>query len=122
MKTETPISDGACVGASWIIASHSNGDFVPLEVARKLELELYALRICFAEASQQASNNGRKQYLEEGWLYPLHKQKLEQQCETLKKDKQLLLDALKSLIPKEQLEAIARYQEAKDFVRKHFNL
>ena len=36
-----------------------------------------ALRVAFADASQQCSNNGRKQYLEEGWLDPLNRKAVE---------------------------------------------
>jgi len=51
-----------------------------LEDYDKLRVELDAVkkerdaaRVCFAEASQQCANNGRDQYLKEGWLDPLNK-------------------------------------------------
>jgi hypothetical protein len=40
MKIETPISDRSQVDAGYIIASHSSGDFVPLEVSQQLETDL----------------------------------------------------------------------------------
>ena len=39
-KSLTPISDAAVVDAGWIIATHSDKDYVPHKTARKLEIEL----------------------------------------------------------------------------------
>lgn len=35
----TPMTDAAKVGASWIVASHSTRDFVPVELSEELEKE-----------------------------------------------------------------------------------
>lgn len=42
--SKTPITDAAEVNAGWIIAAHSNGNFVPIEVCRSLEEAAQGLR------------------------------------------------------------------------------
>lgn len=50
--SETPRTEAAKVGAEWIIASHSAGDFVRAAIAETLELETQSLTRRLAEAEK----------------------------------------------------------------------
>lgn len=157
--SKTPISDEACVDAGWIIASHSNGDFVSLETARFLENAAWKARQREAEQLveikvwQDRADTHEQNYKEmlkridvlvlekkelsdyadklaaglpEGML-PMDIENIREanaqllaEVEKQKTANKILFEGLMSLAP--QIEKAARYQEAKEFVHKHFNL